>query len=92
IREFGDYERYSEPAWDEARINNINQHFVSAFLAQYLGGGDSSAYLKPLVENANDGVASFDESGNRTADYTYWEGFLPRTATGMTLRAVGAGE
>jgi predicted dienelactone hydrolase len=92
IREFGDYERYSEPAWDEARINNINQHFVSAFLAQYLGGGDSSAYLNPLVENANDGVASFDESGNRTADYTYWEGFLPRTATGMTLRAVGAGE
>jgi hypothetical protein len=87
IRDFGDYERYSEPAWDESRINNINQHFVTAFLGQYLYGEDSSAYLNPIVENANDGVASFDEAGNPTADYSYWAGFLPRTATGMSLRS-----
>ncbi|MCU0466031.1 MAG: dienelactone hydrolase [Anaerolineae bacterium] len=80
VRGFGDYERYSEPAWDERRINNINQHFVTAFLGQYLKGGDYAAYLNPAVENANEGVFS------DTSDSTYWAGFLPRTATGMTLR------
>ncbi len=88
IRNFGDYERYSEPAWDERRINNINQHFISAFLDQYLRGVDNSAYLQPVVENANEGIVSLDEAGSRTPDYTYWEGFLPRTATGMSLRFV----
>jgi pimeloyl-ACP methyl ester carboxylesterase len=92
VRNFGDYERYSEPAWDEARINNINQHFVSAFLAQYLLGEDNSSYLQPAVENANDGVFSVDEAGSPTADNTYWAGFLNRTATGMSLRYVAAGE
>jgi len=86
IRNFGDYERYSEPAWDERRINNINQHFVSAFLDQYLMGEDNSAYLSPMVENANDGVVALDEEGNPTDAHTYWAGFLPRTATGMSLR------
>lgn len=88
IRNFGDYERYSEPAWDEKRINNINQHFVTAFLDQYLRGVDNGLYLQPAVENANNGVVSLDDAGNRTPDYTYWEGFLPRTATGMSLRFV----
>ena len=88
VRNFADYERYSEPAWDEARINNINQHFVTAFLGQYLKAEDFSAYLQPAVENANDGVVSLDEAGNPTEDYTYWAGFLPRTATGMSLRFV----
>lgn len=90
VRDFADYERYSEPAWDERRINNINQHFISAFLAQYLLGVDGSAYLQPAVENANDGVVSLDDAGNATDEHTYWAGFLPRTATGMSLRYVPA--
>lgn len=85
--DFPDYERYSEPAWDERRLNNINQHFVTAFLDQVLKGVDNSVYLNPAVEHANDGVASFAEDGTPNADNTYWAGFLPRTATGMSLRA-----
>ncbi len=77
VRNFADYERYSEPAWDERRINNINQHFVTAFLDQYLRGVDHTRYLQPAVEYANEGD---------TANNTYWAGFLPRTATGMHLR------
>ena len=29
---FADYYHYAEPAWDQRRINNINEHFVTAFL------------------------------------------------------------
>jgi predicted dienelactone hydrolase len=88
---FPDYERYAEPVWDEYHINNVNQHFITAFLGQTLKGGDFAAYLQPAVEAAGDGVYSLDEAGEPTADHTYWAGFQPRTALGLSLRAV-AGE
>jgi predicted dienelactone hydrolase len=82
-----EYERYADPVWDEARINNINQHFITAFLGQHLLGDESmAAYLTVAVENANDGVVALDEAGEPTADHTYWPGFAPRTALGMSLR------
>ena len=30
-----EYYRYAEPAWNERKINNINQHFVTAFLGMH---------------------------------------------------------
>jgi pimeloyl-ACP methyl ester carboxylesterase len=87
VQDFTRYEHRSEPMWDERRINNINQHFVTAFLNQYLYNQDHSSYLKPAVEDANLGVVSLDNDGNPKDDHTYWAGFLPRTAVGMTLRA-----
>lgn len=76
------YAHLNEPVWDERRINNINQHFVTAFLNHYLKGQDHGAYLKPEVESSNEGVVSED-----TTENTYWSGFHPRTAVGMHLRA-----
>ena len=62
-----EYYHYAEPAWNERRINNINQHFVTAFLDLYLRQQDSGKYLDlPLDAN---------QKG--------WTGFKPRTATGM---------
>ena len=31
-----EYLRYAEPAWNERRINNLNQHFVTAFIGMHL--------------------------------------------------------
>ena len=85
--ELGDYNRYADPVWDEARINNVNQHFVTAFLGMTLKGDDSySDYLDVAVENANDGVYAVDDGGNFTDEHTYWTGFEPRTALGLSLR------
>ena len=64
-----DYYHYAEPAWNEHRINNINQHFVTAFLGIYLKQKDYGKYLD-LKENANQNK---------------WEGFKPRSATGLEL-------
>jgi len=86
------YERYAEPVWDEAHVNNVNQHFVTAFLDLNLkGDSDMASYLNPAVENSNDGVYAVDDAGAFTADHTYWAGFSPRTALGLSLR-VGASE
>lgn len=66
---FDEYYRYAEPSWDERRINNINQHFVTAFLGKYLKGADSAKYLD-LPENSNEKT---------------WTGFKARSSTGMEL-------
>lgn len=80
--EFAQFERYSEPAWNERRINNINQHFVTAFLGLHLKGmTEYAAYLNMPVERSNDG--SVDEE-------TYWPGFPPRTALGLRFIAAGS--
>jgi len=71
-----EYERYSEPAWSNARINNINQHFITAFLGIHLKGEDYESYLD-VVPMSNDGVWGVD----------YWKGFTNRTALGMQMEA-----
>lgn len=65
-----EYLRYAEPAWDERRINNINQHFVTAFLGIHLKNLDYHQYLE-LNQNSND---------------TTWTGFKPRTSVGLEFR------
>lgn len=79
---FDDFMRYAEPVWSEARINNINQHFVTAFLGTYLTGQDYAEYLD-LIPDANDGVFEVDDDGNFTENHTHWAGFKDRTAVGL---------
>ena len=66
---FDEYYRFAEPSWNERRINNINQHFVTAFLGTHLKQADYSKYLD-LAPDSNEKT---------------WEGFLPRTSTGLEL-------
>lgn len=90
--ELSQYERYADPVWEERRMNNINQHFVTAFLGLHLKGMEEyAAYLDLEVENANDGVYAVEE-GEFTDAHTYWMGFAPRTALGMRMIEGAAGE
>ncbi len=66
---FNEYYHYAEPAWNEHRINNINQHFVTAFLGVWLQHKDYGQYLS-LPEKSNQGN---------------WTGFKPRTSVGLAL-------
>lgn len=79
---FDDFMHYNEPAWDSRRMNNINQHFVTAFLGTYLKGENLREYLN-LVPNAADGKWSQNQDGTFKADHTYWKGFKDRTAVGL---------
>ena len=42
-----DFSAYAEAAWDRARMNNINQHVVTAFLEQTLRQRDMGRHLAP---------------------------------------------
>lgn len=65
-----EYMHYAEPAWNEHRINNINQHFVTAFLGIHLKGMDYKKYLDLPAPEAAEG----------------WPGFKARMAIGLEMR------
>lgn len=67
--DINEYYRYAEPSWDQRRINNINQHFVTAFLGIHLKQQDFKKYLE-VQENSNE---------------KDWTGFKPRSSTGLEL-------
>lgn len=65
-----EYLRYADSVWDMRRINNINQHFVTAFLGMHLKDKDSYASYLDISEN---------EEGKE------WPGFKTRTTVGLEL-------
>jgi predicted dienelactone hydrolase len=66
---FDEYYRYAEPSWDSRRINNINQHFVTAFMGIHLKKMDYQKFLD-LPEKSNP---------------KNWLGFPGRSSTGLEL-------
>lgn len=85
------FDHYADAVWDNVRMNNISQHFVTAFLDQHLRGEDRTAYLD-LVPVAADGVWDVDEAGDPSQIHTYWEGFPNRSAHGLRFETRPAGE
>lgn len=82
-------EHYIDAVWDNTRMNNIAQHFATAWLAKYLKSQDTSEYLD-LVPSSNDGVWALDDEGNSRAQHTYWKGFKNRTAKGLKFEVLQA--
>ncbi len=78
---FDDFMSYSEPVWDSRRINNINQHFVTAFLGIHLKAQPLQAYLE-LPPLAADGTIKPDPG--------LWKGFRKRAALGLEWRHLPA--
>ncbi|OAN79305.1 dienelactone hydrolase [Sulfitobacter sp. EhC04] len=76
-------EHYTDPVWNTARMNNVAQHFVTAWMDARLKGDGSAAEYLDLVENSNDGVWSMNEDGTEKEDHSYWKGFAEGTAKGL---------
>ncbi|MEP2641929.1 dienelactone hydrolase [Roseobacter sp.] len=90
--DFVPFEHYSDPVWDTTRMNNIAQHFATAFFDLHLkNDGDKRAYLD-LIPNANDGIIALDETETPTEDHSQWVGFAPRTAKGLRFETLLKGE
>ncbi len=76
---------YADPVWDTVRMNNILDHFATAFFGVYLKGErDKQAYLD-VVPNGRDAVYAVEQDGTPSAGYTYWKGFQRGTAVGLVL-------
>jgi predicted dienelactone hydrolase len=88
-----DMDWFEDPIWRQDRINAINLHFITAFLAVHLRGeADKRAFLDvPVVDSdagewkAPDGTpwGAYSPGGDKV---TLWKGFQRRHARGMELR------
>ena len=94
-----DMDWFVDPIWRPERVNAINLHFITAFLAIHLKGDASMMdFLDVPVENAGDGVwnapagtpwGAYSPGGNGN---TLWKGFQRRHAQGLSLRHAAAGQ
>ena len=88
---FAPFEHYADAVWDTVRMNNISQHFITAWLGKYLKGeSDKDEYLQ-LIPDSNDGVYAVTD-GEQQPEHTYWAGFPDRSAKGLMFESLGAGE
>ena len=88
-----------DPVWRGDRFNQINQHFIAAFLDLTLrGDAGKAAYLDVPTPIAAEGVwpVAFGEpTGGRVAGVgqpRYWRGFPRGSATGLELHTKRAGQ
>ena len=85
-------EHYIDAVWDNVRMNNIAQHFVTAWLNKYLKHNiDMDQYLQ-LAPNSNDGVWALDKAGDPTPQHSYWHGFAKDKAKGLRFESLKKGE
>ncbi len=90
--DFTPFDHYADAVWDTARMNNITQHFATAFMDLHLRGDAEAARFFDLVELAEDGVHALNDDGSPKPEHSYWAGFAPRTAAGLRFETKGKGE
>ena len=86
------FDHYADAVWDTVRMNNIAQHFATAFFGLHLKQDEDMVDYLDLIEDASEGVVALDDDGEPTDEHSCWRGFAHRTAVGLTLRRAGAEE
>lgn len=82
---YAPFDHYADPVWDSVRMNNIAQHFSTAWFDLKLKGEQPKAKYLSIVEDAEKGVWSANQDGSFKPDHSYWVGFKNRTAKGLRL-------
>lgn len=76
---------YTDPVWDTLRMNNILQHFVTAFLDLHLKGDAEQGSYLDVIEDGADGVYAINPDGQARQEHTYWKGFGEGSAVGLKM-------
>lgn len=79
------YTQHADAVWDTVRMNNVLQHFATAFFARHLQGDDAQRAYFEVVPSGSDAVHAVDREGRPLPAHTYWKGFPRGTAVGLTL-------
>jgi predicted dienelactone hydrolase len=79
------FAHYADAVWDNVRMNNVLQHFVTAFVDLHLKDQAERRTYLDVVPNGKDAVFAQDRDGNPLPAHTYWKGFKRGTAVGLVL-------
>ncbi len=83
---------YTDPVWDTVFMNNVGQHFATAWLDLELKGDEGQGAYLDLLDIGSDGIWSVDEDGTFDEDHTYWAGFEDGTAEGLRYETLAAAQ
>lgn len=90
--DFVPFEHYADAVWDTNRMNNIAQHFATAFLALHLKEDSQMQPYLDLIPVAAEGVISLDDAGKEQPDHSHWAGFAKGTALGLRFETLNASQ
>lgn len=79
------YTQHADAVWDTVRMNNILQHFATAYFDRHLKGDEAKQAYFDVVPSGSDAVYAVDREGRVQPTHTYWKGFPRGTAVGLTL-------
>ena len=86
------FTHYADAVWDTTRMNNILDHFATAFFEWHLKGDRGrEAYLN-VVPHGRDAVWAMNRDGTPAEGHTYWKGFKRGTAVGLSLEHLLPGQ
>ena len=86
------FTHHADPVWDTVRMNNILDHFASAYFGLYLKDERNKQAYLDVVPVGKDAVYSVDRDGKPEATHTYWKGFKRGTAVGLMLQHLTPGQ
>lgn len=79
------YTQHADPVWDTVRMNNILQHFATAYFDRHLKGDEARKAYFEVVPAGADAVYAVDRDGRQLPSHTYWKGFPRGTAVALRL-------
>ncbi|MEH6475538.1 MAG: hypothetical protein V7727_07595 [Sneathiella sp.] len=85
VLKYAPFDHYADAVWDTLRMNNITQHFTTAYFGKHLKGNATLQEYLDVVPVAADGVYAKEKDGSLKAEHSYWKGFQDRTAKGLKL-------
>ncbi len=77
--------RWADPVWDTLRLNNLNFHFVTAFMDKYLKGDAVHAEYLQVEGRGAEKVYAVHPDGTKDRTHSYWKGFKEGTAAGVRV-------
>lgn len=81
---------YTDSVWDTVFMNNVGQHFATAWMDINLKGDASKNPYLDLTSIGSDGYWSVNEDGTVKDDHTYWNGFAEGSAAGLRYEVLTA--
>jgi predicted dienelactone hydrolase len=86
------FAHYADQVWDTVRMNNILDHFATAYFGLSLKGEQEKMAYLDVVPIGKDAVYSVDRDGKAGPTHTYWKGFKRGTAVGLMLEHLTPGQ
>ena len=77
-------DHYMDPVWDTVRMNNVMDHFATAYFNYYLKGDASMLSFLDVHPDGAKAVYAI-ENGSAEKTHNYWPGFAEGTAVGLKL-------